>query len=295
MKAFSSNLSDPTIDQNTKTNPLYTVSALVSVYRSNRFIFDKLLDLTEQTLYRKGKLQIIVINTASPEKEHFTILKFLEHYPHFTYIYTHQRESVYSAWNRGIVLAQADLITNSNTDDRLRPDALEIMSQALLDDKGGAVLAYCRSYIHHIPNQKWSSRIRFNSIYQNHPNRKPHQHEIGPNPVWKRKLHDIHGLFDTRYRAAGDHAFFSQIAQKYPFLEIPEILGLWYRDKKRRNLGFLSDSELKSIPPQPLKSDPIEVQKEIDYWRTLNQEAEIYQSKAETMPEIPLKRKWLLW
>lgn len=276
------------------SKPKYQVTAIVSVYNSRKFIFGKLQDLTEQTLYKKGLLEIIIVNTASPGGEDTIIRKFLNSYPHIRYLVTSQRETVYAAWNRGILLAQAPLITNSNTDDRLRPDALEVMSDALLKVDESSVLAYCRSYIHHIPNQQWSPRIHYTSIYQNPKEAPLGHHEIGPNPVWKRFLHERFGLFDARYRAAGDHVYFTQVAQVFNFLEIPEVLGLWYRDKKNKsNLGFQSENELKTIPPEPLPTDIAIIKKQFEHWNNLNQEATLHENRVQEHPAKPLKKNLL--
>jgi glycosyltransferase involved in cell wall biosynthesis len=244
----------------------YVLSVVVSVYNSRRFIFGKLQDLSNQTLYKKGQMEIIIVNTGSPYGEDKIIKKFLLHYPHIRYLYIPHRETVYAAWNRAIVMAHTPLITNSNTDDRLRPDALEIMSRSLMQSDENTALVYCRSYLHHFPNQRWSSKIRFSSIYQNPPERRPNYYEIGPNPVWRRSLHERFGLFDARYKAAGDHIFFSHVAKHYQFLEIPEVLGLWYRDTKNKsNLGFQSERELKTIEPLPFPMTQLEIKKQFNY------------------------------
>ena len=47
----------------------YKVSAIVSVYKGEKFIKGLLENLTSQTLFKKREMQIIIINANSPENE----------------------------------------------------------------------------------------------------------------------------------------------------------------------------------------------------------------------------------
>ena len=52
--------------------------------------------------------------------------------------------------------------------------------------------------------------------------------------MWRRSVHDEHGLFSERYRIAGDYEFWARIAQTHsfaavhPLLHLPEALGVFY-------------------------------------------------------------------
>ena len=55
------------------------------------------------------------------------------------------REPIYAAWNRGIKLARAPYLTNANTDDRHRGDALERLASVLeVKTQVSLVYADCR-------------------------------------------------------------------------------------------------------------------------------------------------------
>jgi len=54
----------------------FKVSAIVSTYNSADFMRDCLHDLVEQTLYKKGELEIIVIDSASEQKEKAIVQEF---------------------------------------------------------------------------------------------------------------------------------------------------------------------------------------------------------------------------
>jgi len=107
------------------------VSAVVSTYSARRFIEGRLQNLVEQTLYRQGQLEIIVIDSASLEDERSVILGFAERYKNITYLKTDLRETVYAAWNRGIERAQGRYFINANTDDRFAEEGLERLVNVL--------------------------------------------------------------------------------------------------------------------------------------------------------------------
>ncbi len=118
----------------------YKVSAIVSTYNSENFIRGCLEDLINQTFYRKGLLEIIVIDSGSQENEQAIVQEFQALYAHIFYERT-ERETLYAAWNRGIKLARGKYITNANTDDRHRADALEVLADTL-DNNPDIGLAY---------------------------------------------------------------------------------------------------------------------------------------------------------
>ena len=107
------------------------VSAIISTYNAQRFIEGRLRNLTEQTLYRQGQLEIIVIDSASQEDERSLILKFVEFHENIHYLRIDVRETVYGSWNRGFLMAKGRYFINANTDDRFAEDGLEKLASAL--------------------------------------------------------------------------------------------------------------------------------------------------------------------
>ena len=86
-----------------------------------------LLDLFDQTLHLNDSLEIIVIDSGSTENEYEIVQSFLNKFNNLKYLKTNHRESLYSAWNRGIQLSSGKYITNSNTDDRHNNNCLELL------------------------------------------------------------------------------------------------------------------------------------------------------------------------
>ncbi len=206
------------------------VSAIVSVYRAERFIRGCLEDLVGQTLFQKGQLEIIVINSGSHENEGTITEEYTARYPsRVRYIRTEERETIYRAWNRGIEAAGGTYVTNANADDRHRPDGLEVMTTCL-DRNPEIALVYADCDVTTVENGRFGETpivARFKW-----PDFDPVQLfricYIGPQPMWRRSLHRRHGLFDPTCRSAGDYEFWLRLAAAGErFLHIPETLGLY--------------------------------------------------------------------
>jgi glycosyltransferase involved in cell wall biosynthesis len=203
------------------------VSALVSVYKSMEFIDECLNDLIEQSLFKKGELEIVIIDSASPENESAIIQKYQAQYPNIVYNRTAEREPLYKAWNRGIALARGEFVTNANTDDRHHPECLEILCKAL-EASPKIDLVYADVFESDTANQ---------TFHQN-PGTKKYTYpdffaplslmfyQFGCQPLWRKKIHSLMGDFNGKLKAAGDWEFclrFSLAGLKAR--RVPQILG----------------------------------------------------------------------
>lgn len=209
----------------------FQVSAIVSVYNAERFIRGCLRDLVNQTLYRQGRMEIVIINSGSGQNEDGIIEKYRRRYPNIQYIRTPQRETVYQAWNRGVRAATGRYLTNANTDDRHRPDALEIMAGEL-DRHPGVGLVYTDQVVSRIPNATFP---RHHGDLIAKPDYSPDRLRlgccVGSQPMWRKSMHDEFGLFDETLTVAADWDFWLRIASKYPLRRIPGFLGLYYNNE----------------------------------------------------------------
>ena len=208
----------------------YLVSAIVSTYNAERFIRGKLEDLEAQTI--ADRIEIIVIDSGSLENERTVVEEFQRRYPNVRYIRTDQRETVYQAWNRGIKAATGKFITNANTDDRLRRDAIEVMVNALLANPN-KVMAYGDSIVTIVPHETFDRCTPHD--YLRWPDfdraRLLDYCYLGPHPVWRREVHDTVGYFDESYQCAADYEFWLRLAMQYEFVHVPELLGLYWQNE----------------------------------------------------------------
>ena len=209
-----------------KLGPLEVrVSAIISTYNAANLIRGCLEGLLDQTLYQKGELEIVVIDSGSLENEGGIVLEFQKENPRIEYLRTEERESIYRAWNRGIQMAKGRYLTNANTDDRHEKDSLEKLANAL-DGDDEAVIAYgdarmtgpCMEQFQKsdFPNREFSapSLLLYNLF--------------GYQPMWKASLHCQIGLFDGKLAKAGDYEFALRAASVGKAIYVKDAYGMIY-------------------------------------------------------------------
>jgi len=205
----------------------HKISALVSVYNASRFLRGCLDDLERQTV--RDRLEIIVVNSNSQENEDDIVREYMARHDNILYVRTPATETVYAAWNRAILMSSGDYLTTANADDRHRQDALEVMSDTL-DARPEVVLVYGGYFVTHGENETFESNSSTWPLLHDDYSRDLMLRGAclpGPQPMWRRTVHEAFGFFDDRYKSAGDLEFWLRISQRYDFMRIPEMLGLY--------------------------------------------------------------------
>lgn len=233
------------------------VSAIVSAYNAQQFIRGRIDDLMNQTLYKSGELEIIVVNSHSTDMTGAILER--EYLPHITLIQTPFRESMYAAWNRAIQLAKGEYIVPANVDDRLRPDAYEVMAKFLdhhpLDPHPKYDMVCPDSYITAQPNATWDNfevsneapyttgRLDFNSS----PYSWLEHCKIGNTPMWRKSLHEQYGYFDQSYLIAGDYEWALRLKAHGVWIGVwVEIVGLFYFHPSTQGRAYADQSAYES-------------------------------------------------
>jgi glycosyltransferase involved in cell wall biosynthesis/GR25 family glycosyltransferase involved in LPS biosynthesis len=223
------------------------VSAIVSAYNTERFIRGCLEDLEAQTIAER--LEIIVVDSGSQQNEWTIVREFQQRYDNIVYIRTARRESIYAAWNRGIQAARGAYITNANTDDRHKRDAFEHMASTL-ETRPDIALVYANAYMTRTENEifaahtlvgelNWPDFDRLELLYRCY---------IGPQPMWRKRMHTTYGYFDESFEVAGDWEFWLRMAENETFLHIREFLGLYLSSPagaENRNPELLGQENLR--------------------------------------------------
>ncbi|RJQ51596.1 MAG: glycosyltransferase [Nitrospiraceae bacterium] len=210
----------------------YKISAIVSTYNSERFIRGCLEDLEAQTI--ADKLEIIVVDSGSQQNERAIVEEFRKKHDNIVYIRTEKRETIYAAWNRAVKIASGEYITNANTDDRHAPDMLEKLASALNKNEDVAAV-YSHFYITGKENQTWATKTPADASTWNPQYSREElltRYFLGPQPMWRKSLHNEYGYFDETFKVAGDYEFFLRVSQTHKFLLIPEPLGLYLLSEK---------------------------------------------------------------
>lgn len=220
------------------------VTAIVSTYNAEKYINDCLKDLENQSI--RKSLEIIVVNSGSQENEREIVRRFQKNYSNIKYIET-EHESIYTAWNRALYIASGRYITNANTDDRHVFYAYERMRDTL-DERKDIALVYADCWVTEEDNQTFE-KINLKGIYA----WKDFSFEqlkrscfMGPQPMWRKELHDKYGYFDESFTVAGDWEFWLRMAsQGEKFLHLREVLGIYQerRDSLEHKNTMISSSE----------------------------------------------------
>jgi len=232
----------------TKPGHAFRVSAIVSTYNSERFMRGCLESLVNQSLGEA--VEIIVIDSGSPQNERAIVEEFQKRHPNIVYVRT-ERESLYEAWSRGVRLARAPYVTNANTDDRLFANALEVLADTL-DANPEVMLAYADQFVTDTPEVGPDTCRFVGAFHLDEFDRYTMLDKcyVGPQPMWRRSVHDEVGYFDSRYRSAGDYEFWLRIARRFPLLHVPQRLGVYFQNDQGielSNTGLSREEGMRAI------------------------------------------------
>lgn len=133
-------------------------------------------------------------------------------------------------WNRGIRLARGRYLTNANTDDRHRTDALELMA-ACLDNRPNVGLVYGDMFVTSLANETFLTArdIRLHELGNFSRLALLGEGGCGPHPMWRKALHYELGGFCEEFKVAGDYEWWLRVCEKYPLYHIPEPLSLYLK------------------------------------------------------------------
>jgi glycosyltransferase involved in cell wall biosynthesis len=211
------------------------ISAIISTYNAEEFIKGRLDNLIEQTIF--NDIEIIIINSASKQNEEFIINEYLSKHKNIKYIKTEERETIYKAWNRGLRLATGHFITNANTDDRLKKDALELLVD-FISSKPSVAMVYADQYISNIPNQSYVEATKSKRSFRPRFSRLKlfRGYMAGSQSLWRSSIHKKDNIyFDESFEVAGDYDFICRIAEKYEIRKLNKILGVYYKSQNKSN------------------------------------------------------------
>ena len=210
---------------------IYKISCIISTYNSEEFMAECLDDVENQTV--ADDVEIVIVDANSPQKEKDIVLEYQEKYTNIKYFRTDTRITVYAAWNLAIKNSVGQYITTQNTNDRLCPDAHEVMARAL-DDNPDVMLVYGDTYLTDIPHQKIEKLRQTEYKCWKWPK---YSYEdllkacmVGPHPMWRKDVHKKVGYFNSKYIALGDQEFWLRMGLYYNLLHISKFTGMAWED-----------------------------------------------------------------
>jgi len=211
------------------------ISIITSVYDGDEFIEPFLKNITDQTIF-KDKCELILIDANSPGNEDKIISEYVEKYPdNIIYKKLDKDPGIYGVWNKAIELSSGEYITNANLDDRKASYSLESHARELFLNED-VDLVYSDMLITDKPNETWESNSsngrKYNMADFSFENllrgNMPHAA-----PMWRKTIHEKHGLFDENYRSAGDWEMWLRAASNGSvFKKISSVSNLYFFNPK---------------------------------------------------------------
>lgn len=191
-----------------KGPPRVLVSAIASLYKGGDFIEQFMDNITSQSVF-DDYCELIIVDADSPENEAEVINRYLRRHERIRYIRINYRIGIYDAWNVGAKTAQGEYLTNTNLDDLRRRDSFELQA-AVLDNLPFVDVTYQDFYYTFDPRLSFEEIARF-GYESNLPIVTPHNmmefNSPHNAPMWRKRLHEELGYFNTHYRSAGDYDF----------------------------------------------------------------------------------------
>lgn len=217
-----------------KKKPGIAVSALASMYRGGDFIEQFMDNITNQEGFDEY-CELVIVDADSPEDEHKTIKRYLTKYKNIQYIRCNYRIGIYDAWNVAAKASHGEYLTNTNLDDLRRHDSFALQA-AVLDNLSFVDVVYQDLYYTFDPKLSFDEIARYD-LKTNLPVITPHnmiQFNSPHNaPMWRKRLHQEIGYFNTHYKSAGDYEFWMRcLAAGKKFYKINDPHVVYYQNPK---------------------------------------------------------------
>jgi glycosyltransferase involved in cell wall biosynthesis len=208
------------------------VTAIASLYRGGAYIEHFLENITTQTIFTDA-CELIIVDAASPDGEATIIERYIARHPNIRLLRLDRRIGIYEAWNLAIAEARGEYLTNTNVDDVRRHDSLELQA-ATLEALPGIDVVYQDVLYALSPNVSYelASRVGLKSrlplvghttLLSSNP---PHNA-----PMWRRRLHDELGCFNTAYSSAADLEFwFRCVSAGKTFFKLDDPHVVYYHN-----------------------------------------------------------------
>lgn len=209
----------------------YRVSVIVSLYNAESKLGRFLSILAQHTIFQKQDAEVILIDSGSPQQEYQVFQQLLPslNIP-VVYARSEARETIQSAWNRGILLSQSPYITFLGVDEMMTMDGLEILAHKLdrnpdldwvvghslvteVDEKGNWIkdlMTY---------NRRGFSQnlVYLDTCYLTY---------VGG--LYRRNLHSRFGFYDEGFRGAGDTEFKNRVLPHINCDFVDQVLGIFW-------------------------------------------------------------------
>ncbi|QUS62002.1 glycosyltransferase [Synechocystis sp. PCC 7339] len=209
----------------------YRATIIVSLYNAAAKLPLFLKTLQHQTLIKLGEAEVVLVDSGSPGNEYevFKDLAPTLGYP-LLYARSPQRETIQSAWNRGIKLAKSPYLAFLGVDETILPDCLEILAGEL-DQDPELDWAIGHSLVTNVDMQGgWASDIMpyDRTGYEQDLVYLETCYLSWVGALYRKSIHERFGYYDQSFRGAGDTEFKNRVM---PFIKskvVDKMLGLFW-------------------------------------------------------------------
>jgi glycosyltransferase involved in cell wall biosynthesis len=214
-----------------RPQPTYRASIIVSLYNAAAKLPRFLRTLQHQTLLRSHQAEIILVDSGSPTDEYkvFQALADELQLP-ILYVRSQQRETIQSAWNRGISLAHSPYLSFLGVDETIVSDCLEVLVD-VLDRESSIDWAIGHSLVTQVDREgNWVDDIM---LYD----RRGYQQDLvyletcylsWVGALYRRSIHERFGYYDASFRGAGDTEFKNRVLPHIKSAVVNRTLGLFW-------------------------------------------------------------------
>lgn len=223
----------------------YRASVITAVGKVDHYrdFFERYYNnIKQQTIFNDLEFIIVYVEW------HPIFDKMREEHTNFTFILDDQKKGMYNAWNLGIQAATTAYVTNWNIDDLRFYNNIELKVD-LLDEDSTVDLAYnwyiCSTDVDEDYENFKTDKTRYVEAYPDEAHKYVYQCCMcGPDPLWRRTMHDKIGYFDIAYPAIADWEMWVRMAANgYKFKLIPEILCLFFENENSNSNRFAESRE----------------------------------------------------
>lgn len=217
----------------------YKVSIIVSLYNAAPKLQLFLALLQNQTLIKTGRAEVVLIDSGSPMDEYSVFKECLstgQIKMQVVYARSARRETIQSAWNRGISFSRGEYLAFLGVDEAILPDCLETLSDELDRDESLDWIIGNSLVTNVDANGEWLNDIM---VYD----RTDYKQDLvyletcylsWVGALYRRSIHTRFGYYDPTFTAAGDTEFKNRVLPFIKTKAIARTLGLFlnYPDER---------------------------------------------------------------
>jgi glycosyltransferase involved in cell wall biosynthesis len=215
----------------------YKVSLIVSLYKAASKLTRFLEVLAHQTLIKKQQVEVILIDSGSPDQEYQVFEKLSQKLDiPIVYVRSKKKETIQNAWNRGILLSQSPYLTFLGVDEMMIPPGLEILAKELDRDVnldwvvGHSLVTNVDAQGNYLNDIMLYDRRNFDQklVYLD----TCYLTYVGG--LYRRNIHNHFGYYDSSFQGAGDTEFKKRILPHIKCKMIDQVLGIFWNYPDQR-------------------------------------------------------------